>query len=156
MPKILKYQAISDLAKDLRSNQPNLEDISDNRIGEIVRYLAWEKDDVNRFAIHTHDDLLYEIIKLIKCDLNRAKQIVDRMKELGLEVCVDKDTPLHPGTGYNLLRFANMRGYVTDQEIEKREEELEEQARVQEEYEERMTMKYGSDPEKWPDDDEED
>lgn len=55
------------------------------------------------------DEFLYQIILQLKCDLNEAKRILNKMKILGLEVC---KTSLF--RDFDLEQFAKLRGYFSD------------------------------------------
>ncbi|MDH3395540.1 MAG: hypothetical protein OEL52_05220 [Nitrosopumilus sp.] len=91
------------------------------------------------------DDLLYQIIKLTKCDLTTANDILDKMKELGLSVCTN-----YMMAEYSLQMFAEMRGYVTEEleQLDKKSQEIEEKA---EKRESQFMEKYGTDRSKWSD-----
>jgi len=91
------------------------------------------------------EDLLYQIIKLTKCDLNTAHGTFDKMKELGLSVCTN-----YMMAGYSLRMFAEMRGYATEEleQLDKKSQEMEEKA---EKREAKFTEKYGTDRSKWSD-----
>ena len=58
------------------------------------------------------DEFLYQIILQLKCDLNEAKKILNKMKILGLEVC---KTSLF--RDFDLEQFAKLRGYLSDEEL---------------------------------------
>ena len=125
--------------------KPITEDISEERIKEIIRKLIFDDD----FSLE-ENDLLAKIIKLIKCDLKTAKEIFQKMNKLGLEVCTSSHT-----SGYSIQQFAEIRGYVSDKEFKKLSREKEEEERRWErEYEERekkFIEKYGPQS-KWSDD----
>lgn len=125
--------------------KPITEDISEERIKEIIRKLIFDDD----FSLE-ENDLLAKIIKLIKCDLKTAKEIFQKMNKLGLEVCTSSHT-----SGYSIQQFAEIRGYVSDKEFKKLSREKEEEERRWErEYEERKEKfieKYGPQS-KWSDD----
>ena len=85
------------------------------------------------------DDLLYEIIKLTKCDLTTAHDIFEKMNDLGLSVCTN-----YMMAGYSLRMFAEMRGYATEEleQLDKKSQEIEEKA---EKREVQFMKKYGTD-----------
>jgi len=90
----------------------------DARIRELIRYLICEKNDSRPKAIYSSDELLYEIINLTKCDENIAIKIHLKMYDLGLSICKPEVNFLeNDGTYYDIVRFAKMRGYVTEDEI---------------------------------------
>ncbi len=93
------------------------DDIAEDRLREVVTHLAWK----HRLEGLNEKSILYEIIKLIKCPLDRAREILRAMKDRGLELCEDHLCMKMDGSGsyYNLFRFARMWGYITDEELEK-------------------------------------
>ena len=112
--------AVSDINKKISVREPKLENIDENRIREIIRYLICTKNDDRPADFLSEDDLAYEIIKLIRCVLKTAKAIIKKMEDLGLGVCQSftsycyvKDTRT-----YEIIRFAIMRGYLTKEEID--------------------------------------
>jgi len=130
---------------------PNTEDTSEQQIREIVRKFVFDEKTSLK-----EDDMLREIISLIKCDLKTAKAIIQQMKDLGLDVC--RSLVMNE---YLIELFANIRGYLSDEEIKQRvrmreeasrkaEEEalqmMEEEEKIEKEYKE----KYGSNMFKWP------
>ena len=105
--------------------KPITEDFSEERIKEIIRKLIFDEN----FSLE-ENDLLAKIIKLIKCDLKTAKEIFQKMNKLGLEVC-------RSSYGYSIQQFAEIRGYVSDEEFKKLSKEIEEREHKQQrEYEE--------------------
>jgi len=142
------------------SEEIELEDLSEERIKEIVRCLAWP--NCARQEYFSHNELIYEIIYLIGCDLNHAQGIVTAMKRLGLGVCLrdcweaselairyslpqDNLVPK-----YNLWVFGRMRGYISQEELSQYWDKLAKQKQRREELEEKFYEKYGDDEEKWP------
>lgn len=126
-----------------QSNKPHasFENIDEQRIKEITR----------KFVFDGHvgleeKDLIFEIIKLIKCDLSSAKSIMQKMKDLGMDVCH------HWNIGYTIRRFADMRGYVSDEEFQEIDKKIEEKARKEDAREAKFIEKYGADRSKWSDD----
>ena len=81
--------------------------ISDERIEDIISKLISDG-----FEIMDEKDILFQIIKYTKCEKSEASDILERMNELGLEICY------HSSFGYSIRRFANMRGYISDSELE--------------------------------------
>jgi len=55
--------------------------------------------------------LLVDIIQLKKCDVITAEAIVEKMIALGLKVCT------YGREGFFIERFAQVRGYVTEEEV---------------------------------------
>jgi len=143
------------------SEEIELEDLSEERIKEIVRCLAWPNCAGQQYF--SDDELIFGIIYLIKCDLKHAKGIVAAMKRLGLGVCLrdcweaselairyslpqDKLVPK-----YNLWAFGRMRGYISQEELSQYWDKLAKQKERRKELEEKFYEKYGDDDEKWPD-----
>ena len=122
---------------DFRSN----EDIDEDRIRDVTQKLVfngnWELAE---------NELLFEIIKLLKCDLNTSKDIFQRMKELGLEVCYSWNI------GYSIRKFAYLRDYVTDEEFQKLDKKELERLKKEDAREAKFIEKYGIDKSKWSDD----
>ena len=77
------------------------------------------KNLVEQILTNRHDsenlskkDLLFEIIKWQKLDLKNAKTVFVAMEKLGLENC-------HLGFDYDIQKFALMRNYFSESEIER-------------------------------------
>jgi len=130
---------------------PNTEDTSEQQIREIVRKFVFD----GKTSLE-EDAMLREIISLIKCDLKTAKAIIQQMKDLGLDVC--RSWVINE---YLIELFANIRGYLSDEEIKQRVRRREEASRKAEEEERQMMEeaekieqeyieKYGSNKFKWP------
>ena len=115
--------------------------ISDGRIEDIISKLI--SDD---FQIMEEDDILFQIIKYTKCDRSEASDIFGRMKELGLGICY------HYTFGYSIRRFANMRGYLSDSDLERLNKETLEKIRETNSEEAKFMEKYGVDKTEWSDD----
>src|SRR5438552_13663927 len=73
------------LASEPRKEKIMIVEIGEDKLKDIIRRISWENDRCRRFS---YDELLYGIIKLIKCDLSHAKGIIEKMKQLGLSICV--------------------------------------------------------------------
>ena len=116
-------------------------EIDEQKIIDITRNLV-----LTAKSTLLEDDLLYQIIKLVKCDLNTAHDTFDKMKELGLSVCTNWMIP-----GYSLRMFAEMRGYATEEleQLDKKSQEIQEEM---EKREAQFMKKYGTDKSKWSDD----
>ena len=133
-------ERIESLDKKLK---PNTEDTSEQRIREIVRKFFFDgKSNLKE------DEMLLEIINLIKCDLKTAKAIVQKMKDLGLEVCTTRFIP-----GYSIAQFVKIRGYLSKDELQKLQNERDKAAKELEEEEKKLEQefieKHGSDKSKW-------
>jgi len=125
---------------DSASNKTSPEKIEEQKIIDITRNLVLTANPQLQ-----EDDLLYQIIKLTKCDLITAKSIFEKMKDLGLSVCTNWMM-----TGYSLRMFAEMRGYATEEleQLDKKSQEIEEKI---EKREAQFMKKYGTDRSKWSD-----
>ena len=111
---------VSDPTKELNTEIPELEDVKEDRIREIIRYLICKNNDDRPADFLSENDLTYEIIKLIKCDIRPAHAIIKKMEDLGLGICQSFTSYLYvKGTRtYEIIRFAEMRGYLTKDERE--------------------------------------
>jgi len=129
----------TELKLELESeNNTKSNEIDEQKIIDITRRLvSSEKSHLQE------DDLLYQIIKLTKCDLTTAKHTFEEMKNLGLSVCTNWMTP-----GYSLSMFAKMRGYATEEleQLDKKSQEMEEKMKRREA---KFLEKYGADRSKW-------
>jgi len=121
--------------------KPTTVDVSEDTVKEIVRMLIFAGS-----ANIEEKDLLYEIIKHMKCDIKTAQGVFDKMKELGLQVCY------YWQNGYSIRRFADMRHYVTEEEFKKLDKEELEKLKKENEREAKFIEKYGADKSKWSDD----
>lgn len=90
--------------------------LTEERIGEITREIFYNVGSVSL----KKDELECEIIRQTKCDLKTAEAIFSQMLSLGLEVCCFRG----PSIEYSIRKFVNMRGYVSDEELEKMDNEL--------------------------------
>ena len=84
------------------------ESITEEMVREVVRYQILEELK----KAPSKDEILQEIIKFKKCDLQYANIIFTKMEELGLKTC-------KIGFRHDLYKFATMRNYATDEELSK-------------------------------------
>ena len=115
--------------------------ISDGRIEEIISKLI-----LDGFQIMEEYDMLFQIIKYTKCEKSEASDIFERMNELGLEICY------HSSFGYSIRRFANMRGYISDSELDQLNKETLEKIIQTNPKVAKFMEKYGVDKTEWSDD----
>jgi len=94
-----------------------LDEISEDEIKEIIRKLIFDE----HYKLN-QQELLAEIINYIKCELKTAKEIFQKMNQLGLEVCGSYFE-------YSIRKFSEIRGYVSDEEFKKLSKEKEERQR---------------------------
>jgi len=97
------------------------------------------------FQILESDEILFQIIKYTKCVKSEASDIFGRMKELGLGICFSVDF------GYSIRRFANMRGYISDSELEKLNKKTLEKIREANTEAAKFMEKHGVDKTGWSD-----
>ena len=129
------------LEQSTHDSEISTENIDEQRIREIIR----------KFVLDGHigldeKELIFEIIKMIKCDMSTAKSIVQKMNELGMKVCH------HWRLGYTIRKFADMRGYVTDEEFKQSDKRILEKMKKEDKREAKFMEKYGADKSKWSDD----
>lgn len=120
-----KFKLFTESEQETGSSDIKFEDISEDRLREIIRYIAYERDGATLTPLYSENELMCAIIKLIKCDVKHARSIVGTMEKLGLGLCTNEDVLSFNHNRYDLLRFANMRGYVSDEEVEQYYEEHE-------------------------------
>ena len=99
-------------------NPKNEEEIME-RTKDFVRYLLLDGEK-RTDTLWTKDDLQYNIIKRCKCDFVYANSIFSNMEKLGLNLCEitpDLDNIFDDKSKYDILKFAEMRGLLSDQEI---------------------------------------
>ncbi len=117
--------------------KPSESEVSEDQVKEITRSLL--------FDLHVsleHDKLVYEIIKLTKCDVFHAWEIIQKMDNLGLNVCRSLGN-------YSISEFAEMREYVTDDELEEIYDAICDNEKREEEHNKYFEEKYGKDCLKW-------
>ncbi len=138
-----------------------LEEINEDVIKEFIRDLIFSDDNLDSEDIYSVDKLKFEFIRRTKCDVNHADDIIQKMYRDGLELC--HQSPDQPdyfsskandiSSTYNLGKFANLRGYLTIDELgsvlEKRSQVRQEMEREEKEREEKFIAKYGTDKSKW-------
>jgi len=114
--------------------------INDERIEDIISKLISDG-----FHILDNNGIVFEIIKYTKCDQSTANDIISRMNELGLGICY------HFNFGYSIRRFANMRGYISDSELEQLNRESLEKIREINPKIAQFMKKHGVDKTEWSD-----
>jgi len=91
-----------------------LEEINEDEIKDFARSLVKKRNFVFKSCNFGEEDIQYEIIKLTKCDMNRAEKFFRKMMGLGLELFEVEDPDYDR---YNLLKFCIMREYVSKDEL---------------------------------------
>jgi len=137
--------------------------IDENEIKDFVRDLILGDGDPDSEDLHSEKNLKFDFIKRTKCNVSRAEEIIEKMQEDGLSLCEQSRNSevdylsimTHDfSTTYNLAKFANLRGYLTLEEIgcigKKRISILQEIEREEHEREEKFIKKYGPKPQ-WSD-----
>ena len=151
------------ISSGIKSLEPTvkLEEINEDEIKEFVRDLILGDEDPYSEDIYSADKLEFDFIRRTKRDINHADNVIYKMKLDGLQLCAQsggfrKDHSLlfsdNFSTRYNLGTFANLRGYLTIDELgsvlEKRAKARQE---MEKEREEKFIAKYGPDKSKWSD-----
>ncbi len=90
-----------------------LEEINEEEIKDFTRSLVKKRNYVFKSCNFSEEDIHYEIIKLTKCDRDRARKFYRKMLDLGLGLCRDDDDYYI----HNLLKFCIMREYVSKDEL---------------------------------------
>lgn len=138
-------------AKDLRVDAYAItEEITEEEISEIVRYLIFDADHF--FPEHiSKEEILKDTIRLRKSDMQYTTNVFNTMRKLGLELYSDHEILKET---YDLFRFALTRGYITKEEllsfIKKRRNVIDEDDKKDDEIEKKYMEKYGNDTSKWP------
>jgi len=90
-----------------------LEEINEDEIKDLTVSIVKKRNYVFKSCNFSEEDIQYEIIKLTKCDVNKAKKFFRKMMDLGLGLCGDEDDyDIH-----NLQKFCIMREYVSKDEL---------------------------------------
>jgi len=90
-----------------------LEEINEDEIKDLTVSIVKKRNYVFKSCNFGEEDIQYEIIKLTKCDMDKAKKFCRKMMNLGLELCPDEDNYEQ----YNLQKFCIMREYVSTDEL---------------------------------------
>jgi len=92
----------------------NLEEINEDEIKDLTISIVKKRNYVFKSCNFSKEDIQYEIIKLTKCDMDRARKFFRKMLDLGLELCQDEDPDYET---HNLQKFCIMREYVSKDEL---------------------------------------
>ena len=121
-------------------------DVPEDEIKELVRDLVLENDDPGSNAdVYSENQIRCDIIQKTGCDVRYADAFLQKMKNLGLELC-KRDNVRSPllmvrrdySQMYHLGAFANLRSYISDKESNERYEKrrkIREEIRKEEEEE---------------------
>jgi len=130
-------------AKTITMLNQQTKTIGENEIKKIVRELIKKSEKKVGTIFYEENEILYEIIKMKKCEYEEAELFLKRMDDLGLKLC-EEDHFL--GT-YDIGEFGLMRQYISDDELSlvyKRKEKLEdEHLRLLDELKKKFIQKYG-------------
>lgn len=128
------------------------EEISEEELAEVVRYSIFDAGNLYPENI-TEETILQDAIKFKKCDIEYARNTLNTMIKLGLQLCRSVGSTYN---SYDLLWFASLRGYITKDELKtyfkKRQDDEAHEKKRHREVEEKYQKKYGKDTDKWPDD----
>jgi len=91
----------------------NLEEINEDEIKDLTISIVKKRNYVFKSCNFGEEDIQYEIIKLTKCDMDKAKKFFRKMMDLGLELCPNEDDYEQ----HNLQKFCVMREYVSKDEL---------------------------------------
>ena len=132
-----------------------LEEIDEDEIKEFVRDLILADEDPNSEDLYSENTLKFYFIRRTKCDVDRAENVIERMRRDGLILCEQlnrkKDyfssNVFDHSITYNLEKFAILRGYLTLNELgsiaRTRAAIKEEIEKEEKEREEKFIKKYG-------------
>jgi len=88
----------------------NLEIDTEKEIRKIVEHLIEKAKKESKPCIFTERQILFETIKLTKCNQREAEDYFDKMIDLGLEYFKEGD---EKESKYDILEFSRLRGYTT-------------------------------------------
>ena len=133
-----------------------LEEIKEDNIKEFVKDLILEDENQDSKDVYSEDELKFEFIRRTKCDITHVSNVIKKMKQDGLDLCEQSDIIRSRNSfmsgkdfsrKYNLAIFANLRGYLTINEvseISRKRLEIRQQIEDQEkERREKFIKKYG-------------
>ncbi len=99
-----------------------VDDVDENEIKELVRDLVFQ-EELGEF--YSENSLKFNFIRETKCDVLHAERIITKMKQNGLILCEQTRSKIDYfrtitcdySREYNLEKFANLRGYITADEL---------------------------------------
>jgi len=98
----------------------DLEKIKENDVKKIVRELLSKNPISNMPGTYSKNEIIFHIIEKTKCTNDRALSIFNIMIKFGLKTCYGFGRNIDGTINYNLLDFAIMRGYITEEELSTR------------------------------------
>jgi len=96
---------------------PKQPKIEEQEIEEFVKDLILSEKNSKSGNVYPDNSIKFEFIKKRKCSAIHAERIIRKMQYLGLNLCEDVDNNFI--YKYDLKKFANLRGYLSNEEIEK-------------------------------------
>jgi len=81
--------------------------VSDDLVEDVIRHLMKLKG--KDYMHYQYNEMMFEIIKFLKCDTGKASVIMNRMKEFGLELCFNSGFNEMTLSFYDFSRFSEMR-----------------------------------------------
>lgn len=156
--KLMQYYSKM-IQSGIKTLEPTVkvDDIDESEIKELVRSLIFSG---GLDGVYSENDLEFHFIRETKCDVLHAQRLLVQMKQDGLDLCEQTRSTMDYfktlsndySKEYNIEKFANLRGYVTMDElfkiVEKRTK-LEADIEKMDEIEEKLIQKYGEQSE-WP------
>ena len=104
------------ISSDIVIQNPKNEEVMEKTKDFVRSLLLGGKKETS--TLWTKDDILFAIIKKYKCDLTYANSIFSNMEKLGSELCKTKLGLFDEyETKYDVLQFAEMRDFLSDNEI---------------------------------------
>ncbi|WP_428325768.1 hypothetical protein [Nitrosopumilus sp.] len=139
-----------------KPTEPTIE-IDESEIKELIRNLVMQE---NYKKTYSENELKFHFIHKTKCNMKHAERLLEKMIIEGLSLC--RETEAKPdffksiagdySFTYNLVKFANMRGHITEDELSEiltKRVELEVEIEKIDKIEERLIQKYGE-KSQWP------
>lgn len=133
-----------------------LEEINEDDIKEFVRDLILGDENPDSKDVYSEDELKFEFIRRTKCDITHVSNVIKKMKQAGLALCVQSDiigsrnlsmSVKDFSTKYDIGIFATLREYLTISEyseiFRKRLKIRQENEDIEKERREKFIEKYG-------------
>ena len=130
------------------TNPKNEEELME-KIKELVKYILLYEQIEPKLG-WLENDILFCAIKKYKCDYPYANAIFENMEKLGLKLC---EVFYETKPGCDLIKFAEMRGFLSDNEIRHAGRRIQNKLKAEIEpieFEKKYVKKYG-DMSKWAD-----
>ena len=121
---------------------------NEKQIRDIVRKIILNPIFSSRLK---RDEIIFEIIDIIKCSISKATKIFEEMRELGLGLNENNEDQLDGK--YDLVLFSELREYLNKNELEKVYERIQKNnqlIKIGRDSQKKFEMQYGSDRSEWP------